>query len=1266
MASIHVQMRMKAILCIIAMVASLFSAAPAVFAATTITNGNFETGNLTGWTVLSGNLPTQPTNSTRVNFNKEGSYFIGTCEIGGGAFDDAGTGVIKSDAFTVGSPFITFLIGGGGNISNVYVALVRNSDGVELLKSTGSSSEAMVKEYWDVRAYNGVQCYIKIVDNSSGGWGHINADNFQGVDALSMGDTVSMLEAQIGYHPEDVKKVYLRSAMASPPVNPTGKTFNIVSKSDGSTAYTGTVSYWGSKWGSYWWTLDFSGLKTAGSYYAQVNDAGGNLVSSVFQVGNAVFTDNGLVTVALDQLDARILPGVPGWRDCGSEIREVSSHAITVHGLVDIYENIFGKLSPANQTRLKDAVMRGADYIVYSQETSPDPLLNGRFNHDKAHKTEYGTSDYYNWHDTAYAITALVKAYNMIKNYDAGKANTYLNAAVLAYNNATYRPYQLASDFAGPDGGQTAYVNSLARLYYNKGSSWTLPTTLRTKEKLTFTWACTLLYQATGNTAYKNKAIEFADSAAERQFTDYNHPVDGAFGNFYEFEGDDTAFLTEWGQSHRWHMGNVEPTNLKGFIDLLNLFPDDPKAAKWYNVIKTYGDNYVKNTAALSPFKIYPVAAYKDTTYGGVKFFMNILHGANALYGQIAKNQMEIGEFLNDRSYQELANQNVEFMAGLNPGIPTASAEKAWTAMTFLKGIGNRSFPGYGSIAAPPAGSGINGFVFGNQFGEHPISYAPDAPKGILDANGGFQFNEDYLPHSHGYVSGVSKLEGNFTLNIATKSNGTAVNAAVAVNLPETYSFSTGAAGSLAITTLPLQRSGTVSVTYGGKTITKSLQTLASSKYTWNVDFATYVDVSVSVPATVGSGGGTGTLSVTNRGTGNTAANVTLSASGVSLGTSSMSIPVNAGATVSQDFTIAAGSKVMPYLVYAYVTSGNNTTTAIGTGKCSGGGGTSTFVTNLSGWTALNGTWSDIPGGKQGIGGGDAFLLSTDTGTDFTYEGDIRLSTNNPSAGSLIFRSNSNATQGYVVNVSTENGGQVKLFKLPYAQLGSTYGVPGGVAVNTVYHLKVAASGSNIKVYFNNGTSPVIDVNDSTYSGGRFGLLAWQGTSVFQNVNRGTGTAGFNSNLSGWTAVNGGWSDVPGGKQGIGGGDAFLLASDTGTDVTYSGDIKVTTDNPSAGALVFRSNSNASQCYIVNLSTENGGTVKLFKLPYQVVGTPYSTPISVNTVYNLKVVASGANIKVYFNNSSTPCIDAVDSSYTSGQFGIQAWQGTALFQNVNK
>ena len=158
------------------------------------------------------------------------------------------------------------------------------------------------------------------------------------------------------------------------------------------------------------------------------------------------------------------------------------------------------------------------------------------------------------------------------------------------------------------------------------------------------------------------------------------------------------------------------------------------------------------------------------------------------------------------------------------------------------------------------------------------------------------------------------------------------------------------------------------------------------------------------------------------------------------------------------------------------------------------------FNTNLTGWTTINGTWTDLSTGKQGsLTTDNAFCLASESGTDFTYEGDLKLTSG--TAAALVFRSASSPLTGsYCVNIdSVEGGGRVKFFKFPYVLI-SYYTTT--ISVGTTYHVKVVAAGSNFKVYFNNGTTPVIDANDTSFTSGRFGLNVFVSTSLFQNVYR--------------------------------------------------------------------------------------------------------------------------------------------------------------------
>ena len=92
---------------------------------------------------------------------------------------DGPTGTLTSPPFTIERDYITFLIGGGGYKGKTCMNLL--VDGRVVLSASGPNtqpggSEFLNWENWDVRKYKGRKAVIQIVDNASGGWGHINVD----------------------------------------------------------------------------------------------------------------------------------------------------------------------------------------------------------------------------------------------------------------------------------------------------------------------------------------------------------------------------------------------------------------------------------------------------------------------------------------------------------------------------------------------------------------------------------------------------------------------------------------------------------------------------------------------------------------------------------------------------------------------------------------------------------------------------------------------------------------------------------------------------------------------------------------------------------------------------------------------------------------------------------------------------------------------------------------------------------------------------------
>ena len=97
---------------------------------------------------------------------------------------DLTTGTITSPTFTIDTPYIDLLVGGGNHpwtstpapgAEPTSVNLV--VDGAVVASATGQDNEALNWVAWDTSSWQGKQAHIEIVDANTGGWGHINVDN---------------------------------------------------------------------------------------------------------------------------------------------------------------------------------------------------------------------------------------------------------------------------------------------------------------------------------------------------------------------------------------------------------------------------------------------------------------------------------------------------------------------------------------------------------------------------------------------------------------------------------------------------------------------------------------------------------------------------------------------------------------------------------------------------------------------------------------------------------------------------------------------------------------------------------------------------------------------------------------------------------------------------------------------------------------------------------------------------------------------------------
>lgn len=148
-------------------------------------NLGFERGDLAGWTASGNAFEGQPVRRDGIagrwpgqTSNKQGDYFIGGFEV----VQDRGTGSLTSSPFEVSRPYASFLLGGGDTPdTRVELLLVESDDGTSRVihTSVGNQREQMRRVVVDLSSWQGQRVAVRLIDASSGGWGHLNFDDFR-------------------------------------------------------------------------------------------------------------------------------------------------------------------------------------------------------------------------------------------------------------------------------------------------------------------------------------------------------------------------------------------------------------------------------------------------------------------------------------------------------------------------------------------------------------------------------------------------------------------------------------------------------------------------------------------------------------------------------------------------------------------------------------------------------------------------------------------------------------------------------------------------------------------------------------------------------------------------------------------------------------------------------------------------------------------------------------------------------------------------------
>ncbi|MFJ8104813.1 GH32 C-terminal domain-containing protein [Streptomyces sp. NPDC096132] len=139
--------------------------------------GSTYTSPIGDWTVTGDAFGTGPAQGTLPGQQQVAGY-LGNGLVNTFLNGDASTGTLTSPAFTIDKKYLDFLIGGGYHpaSSDAPTAVELVVDGKVVRSATGSNGEALNWASWDLSDLQGKQAQIKVVDDNTGGWGHLNLD----------------------------------------------------------------------------------------------------------------------------------------------------------------------------------------------------------------------------------------------------------------------------------------------------------------------------------------------------------------------------------------------------------------------------------------------------------------------------------------------------------------------------------------------------------------------------------------------------------------------------------------------------------------------------------------------------------------------------------------------------------------------------------------------------------------------------------------------------------------------------------------------------------------------------------------------------------------------------------------------------------------------------------------------------------------------------------------------------------------------------------
>lgn len=546
-----------------------------------------------------------------------------------------------------------------------------------------------------------------------------------------------MLSSQIGYEPGEPIRVMVRTDRSDELQADTR--FELMAP-DGKPIHEGKVMAAGEKWGAHWWRIEVPKSTQPGEYRIHLlHGPDQHITSDPISIQPGTRWNQCFETIAFDFLEtrAKLARTGKGWKDCGSDLQELSSHVVTIDSLCDILEKCPDLTDATRKQRITTQIVRGMEYVAMLQDRARElDLGDGPVVHE-SRQTDLTTGNIIK------AAMIFARCSRLLKESNPRLAEDYLSRSLRAYRWITEKgpiipteePIFFAPVHGAPKGSRPPV------------GQW------MTRDLLMLTRAALELHKA-GLSEFQEHAHRHARAVMKRQISKAD-AEGGFYGHFWLYDDfssfGGTKFSEKavihcgaWSKEGRiYHKGGHYPHHLIPLIEMLNLWPNHSDAPAWKQCIRDFAYGYFLPACRTSPFLILPNGYYHGA---GIQHFGSWYHGQSSMYSLAAILALEFEHLFKEPVFHDLAVANVQWVAGLNCGW---SKERGGPILAYsmVEGIGHRSWKGWSGIK----GSTINGFSASPQFKIHAVDAAKDQPA--------FFDNEDYIAHSLPLLSACARLE---------------------------------------------------------------------------------------------------------------------------------------------------------------------------------------------------------------------------------------------------------------------------------------------------------------------------------------------------------------------------------------------------------------------------------------------------------------------------------------------------------------------------